>query len=132
MTDQLRVFISGVSSEVGKARSEIASDLRSSRGFFVRVQEDLRQERDAEAALAKLEKYIRACSAVVHIAGNRSGAFPGEAEAAPFSRMLPDGVTRASYTQWEYHIAQYYRRHLTRYVANSDYVPDKPEPSSAD
>jgi tetratricopeptide (TPR) repeat protein len=131
MTDY-RVFISGASSEVGKARSEIASDLRGSRGFFVRVQEDFRQERDAETTLAKLEKYIRSCDAVVHIAGKRSGAFPGEREAEPFRHMLPDGVTRASYTQWEYYIAQYYRRHLTRYVANDDYVADRPEPSSTD
>jgi tetratricopeptide (TPR) repeat protein len=119
-----RVFISGVTNEVGDARSRIAGDLRK-RGLMVKVQEDFRQEAGIETTLATLEAYIRECDAVVHIAGRRSGAFPDEDEARPFQAMLPDGVMRASYTQWEFHFARHHKRRVSRYVAKADYVPDR-------
>jgi tetratricopeptide (TPR) repeat protein len=125
-----RVFLSAVTSEFGEARNEIASDL-AARGLTVKVQRDFRQEATSETTLQKLDLYIRDCNALVHIAGKRSGAFPGESEAEPFLHVLPAGVTRASYTQFEFYLARHYRRTFYVYIARDDYVPDKPKPSSA-
>jgi hypothetical protein len=52
-----RVFVSGVSSEFGEARSLVASDLRA-RGVEVKVQEDFRQGSGASTTLGKLRDYI--------------------------------------------------------------------------
>ncbi len=126
-----RVFLSAVTSEFGKARNEIASDL-AARGLTVRVQRDFRQEADTETTLAKLDKYIRGCDAVVHVAGKRSGSFPGEDEAKPYLHVLPPGVPRASLTQFEFHLARHHRRTFYIYIAKPDYVADEPAPTSAD
>lgn len=61
-----RVFISAVSSEFQHARSTLASDLRAL-GLEVRVQEDFRQEIDADTTLQKLHNYIRDCDAVIYV-----------------------------------------------------------------
>lgn len=111
-----RIFIFAVTSEFGKARDEIANDL-SARGLLVKVQRQFRQEADTETTLAKLNKYISDCFAVVHIAGARSGGFPGEDEAKPFRDVLPSEVARASYTQWEFHLARHHKRRLSIYIA---------------
>jgi tetratricopeptide (TPR) repeat protein len=126
-----RVFLSAVTSEFGTARNEIASDL-AARGLTVKVQRDFRQEATSETTLQKLDLYIRQCNALVHVAGKRSGAFPGEEEAKPFLHVLPEGVTRASYTQFEFYLARHYQRHFYIYVAKDDYVPDRPKPSTDD
>ncbi len=126
-----RVFLSAVTSEFGKARNEIASDL-TARGLTVKVQRDFRQEAETETTLAKLDKYIRGCDAVVHVAGKRSGSFPGEDEARPYLHVLPPGVTRASLTQFEFHLARHHRRTFYIYIAKPDYVPDEPAATSAD
>jgi tetratricopeptide (TPR) repeat protein len=126
-----RVFLSAVTSEFGAARNEIASDL-TARGLTVKVQRDFRQEATSETTLQKLDLYIRGCNALVHVAGKRSGGFPGEDEAKPFLHVLPAGVTRASYTQFEFYLARHYLRPFYVYIARDDYVPDKPKPSSDD
>ena len=72
-----RVFLSAVSSEFGEARSGVASDLRA-RGIEVKVQEDFRQEAGSDTTLAKLHDYIRDCSAIVCVIGERSGSVPPE------------------------------------------------------
>src|SRR5277367_3198275 len=126
-----RVFLSAVTSEFGKARDEIASDLRG-RALEVKVQRDFRQEATTETTLQKLDHYLRGCNAVVHVAGKRSGAFPGEGEAKPLLHVLPPGVTRASYTQFEFYLARHYARPFYVYIAKDDYVPDRPQSSTAD
>ncbi len=118
-----RVFVSAVSSEFGKVRSAVASDLRA-RGLSVKVQEDFRQEANADTLLSKLHNYIRDCSAVVCIIGDRSGACPTPAEVEPLLHLLPPGITQASYTQWEFFLARRYRRRLSLYVAK-DNEPDQ-------
>ncbi len=128
---EYRVFLSAVTSEFGAARNEIASDL-AARGLTVKVQRDFRQEAATETTLQKLDHYIRQCDALVHVAGKRSGALPDEDEAKPFLHVLPAGVTRASYTQFEFHLARHYRRTYYVYIARDDYAPDQPKPSSDD
>jgi tetratricopeptide (TPR) repeat protein len=128
---EFRIFLSAVTSEFGLARREINDDL-CARGLLVKVQEQFRQEVDTETTLQKLVKYIGDCHAVVHVAGKRSGGFPGDAEAARFRHMLPDGVARASYTQWEFFIARHHKRRMSIYIAKPDFPPDKLAPTTKD
>src|SRR5579871_4520497 len=102
-TGDFRVFVSAVSSEFGRARSAVASDLRS-RELFVKVEDDFRQEADADTMLRKLHNYIRDCAAVVCILGERSGSSPTPDEAAPFAALLPPGLSRASYKIGRAHV----------------------------
>jgi tetratricopeptide (TPR) repeat protein len=125
-----RVFVSAVTSEFGRARSAVGSDLRSRR-LSVKVQEDFRQEADADTLLRKLHNYIRECSAVVCIIGDRSGASPTPAEAEPFIGFLPPGTTQASYTQWEFFFASHYRRRVCLYVAKA-FKPEQPASNTDD
>jgi tetratricopeptide (TPR) repeat protein len=128
---EFRIFISAVTSEFGKARDALAADLRS-RDTLVRVQSDFRQETESDTTLKKLHDYIRDCSSVVFVGGGRSGACPPRSAAAPFGQMLPSGISEASYTQWEFFFARHYRRRLSIYIANDDYVPDQPTPTGED
>ena len=123
MPAEFRVFLSAVTSEFGAARGAVAADLRS-RGTLVRVQSDFRQEAASDTTLKKLHDYIRDCSAVVCLIGTRSGACPPPFAAAPFQDMLPMGISEASYTQWEFFFARHYKRRLSIYIANPDYIPD--------
>jgi tetratricopeptide (TPR) repeat protein len=130
-TDDFRVFISAATSEFGAARNALAADLRA-RGLIVKVQSDFRQEELSDTTLKKLHDYIRDCSAVICVIGKRSGACPPPAAAAPFAHMLPNGIGEGSYTQWEFFFARQYRRRLSIYIANEDYVPDESAPTSKD
>ena len=96
------------------------------------MQSDFRQEADSDTTLKKLHDYIRDCSAVVCVIGTRSGACPPPAAAAPFRDMLPSGISEASYTQWEFFFARHYKRRLSIYIANPDYPPDQPAPTTED
>jgi hypothetical protein len=109
IASEFRVFISALSGEFGKVRSAVASDLRS-RELLVIVQEDFRLGLGADTLLRRLHDYIRDCSAVVCIIGDRSGTGPMPIETAPFAHLLPSGVTQASYTQWEFFIARHFKR----------------------
>jgi hypothetical protein len=128
---EFRIFLSAVSSEFGKARDGLAADLRS-RDTLVRVQSDFRQETGSDTTLKKLHDYIRDCSAVVCVIGGRSGACPPPVAASPFLNVLPSEISEASYTQWEFFFARHYERRLSIYIANSDYPPDQPAPTTAD
>ena len=44
--------------------------------------------------------------------------------------MLPAGIVTASYTQWEFFFSRYYKRRLSIYIANDDYMPNEPAPSA--
>jgi tetratricopeptide (TPR) repeat protein len=122
---EFRIFLSAVTTEFGKARDAVAADLRS-REALLRVQSDFRQEAGSDTTLRKLHDYIRDCSAVVCIIGKRSGALPSPKEAEPFAHLLPSGITRASYTQWEFIFARHFKRRLSIYIADDDYQPDFP------
>jgi hypothetical protein len=123
-----RLFISAVSSEFERARDQLAASLRA-REMGIAVQSDFRQHDDT--TLHKLHDCIRNCNAVVCIIGARSGAMPTAAEAAPYAHMLPPGITEASYTQWEFFFAQYYRRRRLRFLLNNDAWPaDRAAPAS--
>ena len=39
--------------------------------------------------------------------------------------MLPNGVTQASYTQWEYFLARHYDRECLLFLAQDAYDPDE-------
>jgi tetratricopeptide (TPR) repeat protein len=118
--DEFRIFLSAVGSEFGRARDAVAADLRS-REALLRVQSDFRQE-----------AVIRDCSAVVCIIGKRSGALPPPKAAEPFGHMLPSGIAKASYTQWEFFFARHFRRRLSIYIAKDDYQPDLVAPTGED
>jgi hypothetical protein len=118
--DEFRIFLSAVTSEFGRARDALAADL-CSREALVRVQSDFRQEAGRDTTLKKLHDYIRDCSAVVCVTGQRCGDVPPSAPAAPYAHMLPP---RASYAQWEFFFARHHRRRLSIYIANDDYRPD--------
>jgi len=83
---EFRIFLSAVTTEFGKARGAVASDLRS-REALLRVQSDFRQEAGSETTLKKLRDYICDCSAVVCVIGKRSGALPPSKAAEPFAQM---------------------------------------------
>jgi hypothetical protein len=129
--DEFRVFLSAVSSEFGQARDALTDDF-GARDVLVRVQEQFLPERRIHTLLEGLDGYIRTCTAVICIIGKRSGACPKPAEAAPFKRMLPDGVAEASYTQWEYYLARHYEKECLLYIAGDDYKPDRKKPTGAD
>jgi hypothetical protein len=119
-----RVFLSAVSSEFAQARSAVASDLRS-RGLEVKVQEDFRQEADADTTLRKLHNYIRDCDAVICLFGQRSGDGPPPAAAEQFRDIVPADFPAPSYTQWEFFFARHYGKRLSIYIGK-DYPPDQP------
>lgn len=108
------IFISRVSGEFGTVADGLAADLRS-KGIVGKLQVDFRQEPDAETTLDKLEQYVREADAVIALIGQRSGAYPPDAAAAKWAHVLPSGVERASYSQWEVHFARHYRRRLSIY-----------------
>ena len=129
--DEFHVFISAVTSEFGKARNLLATDL-DARGADVRVQRSFTQGGDADTLLERLHNYIRDCNAVVCVIGKRSGAAPPPKAAEAFQKMLPIGIAQASYTQWEFFLAKHYRRRLYVYFADEKYEPDEKRPSSPD
>jgi hypothetical protein len=122
---EFRVFLSAVSSEFETARNEIANDL-DSRNIRVRVQRIFRQEAGADTVLRLPHDYIASCTAVVCVMGKRSGAFPTPAEVEPFAHLLPQELTEASYTQWEFIFARHHQRRLSVYLARDDYMAHRP------
>jgi tetratricopeptide (TPR) repeat protein len=118
-----RVFLSSVSSEFGAARSAVASDLHA-RGLVVKVQENFRQEADADTTLRLLHNYIRDCDAVLCLVGSRSGDRPPPAAFAPFPDVLPAEFAEASYTQWEFFFARHFKKRLSLYIAKG-YAPEQ-------
>ena len=124
------VFVSAVSSEFEAARAAVASDMRA-RGLTVRVQSDFRNEVGADTTLDKLHAYIRNCDAVIALVGTYSGSFPPDGAVRPeYRQMLPEGMTRASYTQWEVVFALHYGRRLSLHES-VDYRPEK-DPGAGD
>jgi tetratricopeptide (TPR) repeat protein len=127
-----RVFLSAVTSEFGQARDALAKDL-GARNTLVRVQDSFRAEATADTLLRLLHDYVRGCSAVVCMLGTRGGTCPPRAAVtAEFRAMLPDGVSEATYTQWEFFFARHYKRRLSLCRATVDFKPERDRPSDGD
>jgi tetratricopeptide (TPR) repeat protein len=122
--ERLRIFISAVTSEFGKARDALAADLRA-RDHEVTIQSDFQQNPDSETLLGALAKYIRDCNAVICIVGKRAGACPPTRAAKAYSKVLPAALKEASYTQWEFFFARHFKRRPYIYIARDDYGPDQ-------
>jgi hypothetical protein len=117
---RLRIFISAVTGEFGKARDALAADLRT-RGHEVTVQSDFTQSPDSETLLGNLSDYIRDCHAVVCIVGKRCGVCPPARAAERLKGVLPDDIKEASYTQWQFFLARHFKRRPYLYIAGDSY-----------
>lgn len=126
-----KVFISGVTSEVGAAREKVAARLRELK-LETKEQKDFTHGLYSDTTLKLLHDYIVDCAAVVCIIGKRSGDKPSPKASAPFARMLPEGFAEASYTQWEWLFALHYERPLLIFYASDDFKPDQPAPNGPD
>ena len=107
----VKIFLSTVSDEFQRYRDLLRSDL-TRHNVEVKVQEDFRDL--GGETLDKLDVYIAACDAVVHLVGDMTGSYPGErglsallvkhsdlsTKLPPLSTALKDGAG-VSYTQWE-------------------------------
>jgi tetratricopeptide (TPR) repeat protein len=122
--DRLRIFISAVTSEFGKARDALAADLRA-RGHDVTIQSDFQQNPDSETLLGALADYIHDCHAVICIVGKRAGACPPPRAVEEFPKILPADLRETSYTQWEFFLARHFKRRPYVYIVRDDYTPDQ-------
>jgi len=105
-TERYDAFVSAVTSECGKARDAVATDLRRL-GLRVAVQSDLRHDPAEVSLLQTLHDTIQDCDEVHCLIGRRGGDVPSAESAAPFRAFLPAGIAEASYTQWEYFFARH-------------------------
>jgi len=128
---QVRLFLSTVSDEFRSYRDSLRSKLQRP-NVMVHVQEDFIST--GTETLDKLDLYIRDCDAVVHILGDRTGAwakpptleaikarYPDLAERLPtLKRSIENGEPLISYTQWEAYLAVYHRKTLLIAVAAAE------------
>jgi len=115
-----RVFISCVSSEFRGYREQLRSCL-TARGREIKVQEDFTD--GGATLLEKLDDYIMACQAVIHLVGSNCGCRPQPAEVrallkrhpklpqelAELAGDLQSDACPFTYTQWEAFLAIYHR-----------------------
>lgn len=123
MTD-LKLFLSAVSDEFRTYRTEIRDTLSRSRNISVKIQEDFGAV--GVGTLAKLDTYIRDCTAVVHLIGDMTGCVPPALAIRALLERHPDLPERLncdesalllqdsaiSYTQWEAYLAIYHGKRL--------------------
>jgi tetratricopeptide (TPR) repeat protein len=129
MGQSFRVFLSAVTREFGDGRDAVANLLQA-RGLDVKVQRSF--DLSDGTTLTKLHDSIRGCDRVISIVGSYSGLFPPEgAVTDAFRAMLPDGMTRASLTQWEIIFALHYGRQIYFFEPTSAYEPEN-EPGEYD
>jgi hypothetical protein len=114
----VRIFLSAVSDEFADYREQLRDDL-TRQNVEVKMQENFRDL--GTATLDKLNTYIKACDAVVHLVGEMTGAMAKEAsttvmleknrgladELPPLRELIPKRVD-ISYTQWEAWLALYH------------------------
>ena len=134
---ECRVFVSAVSGELKSYRSEVARVLRR-KELEVRDQEHFRQ--GPATLLQQLADYIKNCNAVVLLVGECAGAFPSDDHASALG-VIPvyeqyrqqTGQPRASYTQWEFLLAEHYGKPAYMFVTSDGFKPDKQnnEPSDS-
>jgi hypothetical protein len=128
----MRVFISCVTKEFGGYRAELRAALTRHRDIDVKVQEDFGD--GGGKLLEKLDDYIRACDAVIHLVGDGAGSRPEAPAVARLLATYPDlpsdlpplaadlaaDLCPLSYTQWEAVLALYHRRPCYIYFAHPD------------
>src|SRR6185295_2674678 len=118
----LKIFISCVSREFASYRDLLRRYLTRP-NVTVQVQEDFID--GALPTLDKLDHYITQCDAVIHIAGDMTGAMAKPSSVALIAERYPDLVPRfpelkpafdgtldVSYTQWEAYLALYHKKPL--------------------
>jgi hypothetical protein len=124
----VKIFLSAVSDEFRAYRDQLRSDL-TRHNVEVKVQEDFKDL--GVVTLDKLDIYISACDAVVHLVGDMAGAtakpastkailakYPDIAERLPPLREPLERGEDISYTQWEAWLALYHRKALL--IAQAD------------
>jgi hypothetical protein len=124
----VRIFLSTVSDEFRDYRDQLRHDL-TRHNVEVKVQEDFKDL--GSVTLDKLDVYIAACGAVVHLVGDMTGA-PAKAESTraivgkyddlmnrlPPLRQPLENRLDISYTQWEAWLALYHDKLLL--IAKAD------------
>ena len=123
-----RVFLSTVSDEFRDYRDQLRRDL-TRHNVEVKVQEDFKDL--GSATLDKLDVYIAACDAVVHLVGDMTGAaakvestkaivkkYTDLTDKLPPLRQLLESRLDISYTQWEAWLALYHDKLLL--IAKAD------------
>lgn len=123
----IQIFLSTVSDEFRDYRDQLRHAL-TRQNVEVKIQEDFRDL--GTATLDKLDTYIAACDAVVHLVGDMAGAavkaestkaiikkYPNIVDKLPPLRGLETGLD-ISYTQWEAWLALYHDRLLL--IAKAD------------
>jgi Domain of unknown function (DUF4062) len=124
----VKIFLSTVSDEFREYRDQLRSDL-TRHNVEVKVQEDFKDY--GVVTLDKLDLYIRACDAVVHLVGDMAGSdakpasttsitakYPDIAEKLPPLREPLDRGVGISYTQWEAWLSLYHGKALL--IAKAD------------
>src|SRR5262249_28512901 len=119
----IQLFLSAVSDEFRSYRDELRR-LLARPNVVVHVQEDFIPT--GTETLDKLDLYIADCDAVIHLAGDMTGAWaaPPTLQALrgrysdlaerlpPLKSSLDTGDPPLSYTQWETYLAVYHRKPL--------------------
>jgi len=132
----VRIFLSAVSDEFADYRDRLRSEL-TRHNVEVKVQEDFKDY--GGVTLDKLDLYITACDAVVHLIGDMTGSDAKPASTnfilskytdftdklSPLRESLEKGLS-ISYTQWEAWLALYHRKALLIAKA-SDEAPRGPK-----
>ncbi len=123
----IQVFLSTVSDEFKSYREALKHDLEGPR-FAVKIQESF--VAGGLGTLVKLDDYVRASDAVVHLVGDMTGSIPPAAMVGDLMALRPDFGQRLpsigsllasgqplnlSYTQWEAYLAYYHCKPL--YIA---------------
>jgi tetratricopeptide (TPR) repeat protein len=126
----VKIFISCVSREFLAYRDQLRHDL-TRHNVEVKVQEDFKDL--GTLTLEKLDAYIRACDAVIHLVGEMTGAVARPASTRAVLAKYPDiagripplgaalaGSEEISYTQWEAWLALHHGKPLLIAQAGAD------------
>jgi tetratricopeptide (TPR) repeat protein len=141
MSRRVKLFLSCVSDEFAPHRELLAGYLKRP-DLDVAVQEEF--VNTGGSTLEKLDDYIRACDAVVHLIGKVPGAVPEAPAVAALLERYDDFAARLppleaplaepqpgfSYTQWEAYLALYHQRPLYVY-SPTGFEADAPDVSSS-
>jgi hypothetical protein len=117
---RLSVFVSATTGDLRETRRAVRDALLTMDHVPI---EQTNFPPEASTVREMLTKRIRACDAVIHIAGLRFGSEPREPE---------PGKPRRSYTQMEYEIARELKKKVYTFVCEADYPYDASEPEDAE